>query len=115
MPETYLCIYTDNVWGFFSLAFTSVIFVNIIFMAWLAGMCMLALLSWGDLIYIWGFCLPVVKQGRLGAIRWLSIILKTEPTNNLDRDSETTITQSLGVLETAFPFAVKQSASSGSP
>lgn len=42
----------------------------------------------------------------------LSIILKAERTHDLDRDSETVITESTGVLETGFPFAVKQPVSS---
>lgn len=45
----------------------------------------------------------------------LSIILKAEPSDSLDRDSETAIIQIRGVLETGFPFAVKQSVSSGLP
>lgn len=45
----------------------------------------------------------------------LSITLKAEPRDSLDRDSETAIKQSRGVLETGFPFAVKQPVCSGLP
>lgn len=44
-----------------------------------------------------------------------SSILRAEHTHNLDRDSEVAILQSMGELETCFPFAMEQSVSSGLP
>lgn len=45
----------------------------------------------------------------------LSSILRAEPTHDLDGDSESAILQSVGELETGFPFAMEQSLSSGLP
>lgn len=83
-------------------------------------MCMLALLNQGDLIYIWGLCLHLLKKKKTRSHQvfqgpCLSSILRAEHTHNLDRDSEAAILQSMGELETCFPFAMEQSVSSGLP